>query len=98
MREFTDEELGEVEFELQAWMTRHVDATASEIERAWARIEEMIRSHQECESRRTVQLGRMSATDLKCLRQRGGHGSTHSVSRSFGAVRMLAEWDGEFEE
>ena len=50
-----------------------------------------------CASRRTVQLGRMAATDLRCTRLRWAHPG-HGTSRWFGDVKMTAEWDGQWEE
>ena len=56
-------------------------------------------SEDECASRRTVQLGPLSATDLKCILQRWQHREpVHRTSRYFGDVLMSARWDGEFEE
>jgi hypothetical protein len=53
----------------------------------------------ECSSRRTVQVGRMSAIDLKCILKRWAHHEpVHFTSRQFGDVSMTAKWAGEFEE
>ncbi len=56
-------------------------------------------SQDECSSRRTVQLGPMSATDLKCVLKRWEHHEPkHFTARRFGDVTMSATWRGEFEE
>jgi hypothetical protein len=53
----------------------------------------------ECSSRRTVQVGRMSAIDLKCTMRRWQHREPlHYSSRDFGDVHMTARWAGEFQE
>lgn len=61
----------------------------------------------QCASRRTVQMGPISAVDLRCTRGKylhshvvagvnikAGHGST----RTFGDVVMTAWWPGEWED
>jgi hypothetical protein len=56
-------------------------------------------SEDECGSRRTVQLGPLSATDLKCILQRWQHAEpVHFTTRAFGDVQMSAKWAGDFEE
>lgn len=52
----------------------------------------------QCEARETVQLGPMSATDLRCTLPRWAHKHEHKVSRSFGIVTMTAVWSGDFYE
>lgn len=52
-----------------------------------------------CGSRRTVQVGRMSAIDLQCMMQRWAHNEgIHFSARNFGDVGMTAKWPGEFVE
>lgn len=97
-REFTVDEWSDLERMLTSWQRTHDGASKAEVEQEAERLERMLHDQQECAAREHVQLGPMSATDLKCVRQRRGHGDTHSVRRTFGVVRMLAEWDGEFEE
>jgi hypothetical protein len=56
-------------------------------------------SEDECSSQRTVQVGRMSAIDLKCLLKRWQHREpVHVTTRTFGDVTMSAKWHGAFEE
>lgn len=53
---------------------------------------------EECNSRRTVHLGRLAATDLKCILKRWEHAEpVHFTFRYFGDVKMTATWPGEFE-
>jgi hypothetical protein len=53
----------------------------------------------QCASRRTVQLGPLSAVDLRCQLLRWQHAEPlHFTTRSFGDVGMQARWSGEFEE
>jgi len=98
MREFTIDDWLDLEGELRDFMRLYPDASREEQERFAEIAEYHVISRQECDARETVQLGRMSATDLKCVKQRAGHGSVHCVRRSFGVVRMTAEWNGEFVE
>jgi hypothetical protein len=56
-------------------------------------------SEDECSSRRTVQVGPMSAIDLKCLLKRWQHREpAHRTTRTFGDVTMSATWRGVFED
>lgn len=56
-------------------------------------------NEQLCSSTRTVQVGRMSAIDLTCMRRRFAHNKTgHLSARQFGDVEMTAKWSGDFEE
>jgi len=51
-----------------------------------------------CGSRRTVQVGRMSAIDLRCTLRRWQHAEPlHFTTRTFADVNMHARWAGEFE-
>jgi hypothetical protein len=54
---------------------------------------------QVCSSRRTVQVGPISAIDMQCMRRRFAHNQTgHLSERTFGDVRMSGRWSGDFEE
>jgi hypothetical protein len=51
-----------------------------------------------CGSRRTVQVGRMSAIDLTCMLMKWQHAEPlHFTRRVFGDVTMMARWEGSFE-
>jgi hypothetical protein len=51
-----------------------------------------------CGSHRTVQMGELSAVDLRCMLRRWQHDEPlHFTTRSFGDVDMHARWVGEFE-
>jgi hypothetical protein len=53
----------------------------------------------QCASRRTVQVGPMSAIDLRCMLLRWEHRQArHASGRAFGDVDMRATWPGLFEE
>ena len=55
--------------------------------------------YDECSSRRTVQIGVLSAIDLKCMLLRWQHAEPlHFTRRSFVDVDMHARWPGDFEE
>jgi len=58
------------------------------------------RDEEQCNSRRSVQMGPMAAVDLRCVLLRWQHDEPlHMTTRDFGTdVRMVARWPGEFEE